>query len=194
MLIVTVKMCLRDRFVGSPACFQLACLLGCQRTRYQTPLFPWLFCCSSVSCYRLNPRIQVLVYLDHQTAIRMPPIFLRVYSLYHVICDLLALTCLRHTQPSKERKGISSIKSLANFNMAANVCNSVASLKEVPFSRRSNSDKLALKPSGPPRPKLIKKRSHADILYQKLQKKDIDAAVFIKSALESFTSSLQTIR
>ena len=41
--------------------------------------------------------------------------------------------------------------------MAANVCNSVASLKEVPLSRRSNSDKLALKQSGPPRPKFIKK-------------------------------------
>ena len=41
--------------------------------------------------------------------------------------------------------------------MAANVCNSVASLKEVPLSRRSNSDKLALKQSGPPSPKLIKK-------------------------------------
>ena len=65
----------------------------------------------------------------------MPPIFLRVYSLYHVICDLLALTCLRHTQLSKERKGISSIKSLANFNMAAN---------EVSFSRRSNSEKVKL--------------------------------------------------
>ncbi|XP_077080994.1 uncharacterized protein LOC143733249 [Siphateles boraxobius] len=34
---------------------------------------------------------------------------------------------------------------------------------------------------------------HVDILYQKLQKKDIDA-VFIKRALESFTSSVQTIR
>ena len=86
------------------------------------------------------------------------------------------------------------IKSLANFNMAANVCNSVASLKEVPLSRRSNSDKLAFKLSGPPRRKLIKKRSHVDILYQRLKKKDIDAAVVIKSALESFTSSLQTIR
>ncbi|CAL8291889.1 unnamed protein product [Gadus morhua 'NCC'] len=77
--------------------------------------------------------------------------------------------------------------------MAADVCNSVASLKEVYFSRRSNSDKLALKQLGPPSPKLIKKRSHVDILYQKLQKKDIDA-VFIKGALESFTSSVQTIR
>ncbi|CAL8349958.1 unnamed protein product [Boreogadus saida] len=34
---------------------------------------------------------------------------------------------------------------------------------------------------------------HVDMLYQKLQKKDIDA-VFIKRALESFTSSVQTIR
>ena len=41
--------------------------------------------------------------------------------------------------------------------MAANVCNSVASLKEVPNSLRSNSEKLALKQSGPPRPKFIKK-------------------------------------
>ena len=57
----------------------------------------------------------------------------------------------------RARRDISSIKSLANFNMAANVCNSVASLKEVPFSRRSNSDKLALKQSGPQRPKSIKK-------------------------------------
>ena len=38
-----------------------------------------------------------------------------------------------------------------------------------------------------------KKRSHGDILYQKLQKKDIDA-VLIKRALESFTSSVQTTR
>ena len=42
--------------------------------------------------------------------------------------------------------------------MAANVCNSVASLKEVPFSLRSNSEKLALKQSGPPNTKLIKKK------------------------------------
>ena len=34
---------------------------------------------------------------------------------------------------------------------------------------------------------------HVDILYQKLQKKDIDA-VFIKRALDSFTSSVQAIR
>ena len=34
---------------------------------------------------------------------------------------------------------------------------------------------------------------HVDILYQKLQKKDVDA-VFIKHALQSFTSSVQAIR
>ena len=45
--------------------------------------------------------------------------------------------------------------------MAANVCNSVTSLKEVPLSRRSNSDKLALKQSGPPRPKFVKKKAVA---------------------------------
>ena len=34
---------------------------------------------------------------------------------------------------------------------------------------------------------------HVDIMYQQLQKKDIDA-VFFKRALQSFTSSVQAIR
>ena len=45
------------------SCMFLACL----DATMETPLFPWVFCCSSVSSprYRLNPRIQVLVYLDY---------------------------------------------------------------------------------------------------------------------------------
>ena len=37
--------------------------------------------------------------------------------------------------------------------MAGN-CNSIVSLRELPFSRRSNADKLAVKELGPPRPNL----------------------------------------
>ena len=61
------------------------------------------------------------------------------------------------TEQRARRDIFDQVTSLADFNMAANVRNSVSSLKEVPFSRRSNSGKLALKQSGPPRPKLIKK-------------------------------------
>ena len=52
ILMVSVKMCLLDRF---EPCMVLAC--------FQTPLFLWLFCCSSVMSprYTLNPQIQVLV-------------------------------------------------------------------------------------------------------------------------------------
>ena len=41
--------------------------------------------------------------------------------------------------------------------MAANVCNSVASLKEVPFSLISNSEKLTLKQSPTSKTKINKK-------------------------------------
>ena len=50
--------------------------------------------------------------------------------------------------------------------MAANVRNSVSSLKGVPFSRRSNSEKLALKQSGPPNlPSFLQRR---DLLHPRI--------------------------
>ncbi|KAK6325060.1 hypothetical protein J4Q44_G00044020 [Coregonus suidteri] len=56
---------------------------------------------------------------------------------------------------SKKRAGSSLNQFTTTIKMARLQCNSIVSLKEVPFCRRTNEDKLATKQLGPPRPNLI---------------------------------------